>query len=583
MSDSTAKSRRTLLQISPDESLPEVLSRLRGLAGKPVQLVIPDHSPILLTATEFRALKDAAARSQIDLNLETSDSLRIQLATMFDLIEGVTIARRGKQASNGAADLIPTSSGWRTAPENSATDGDDDPISVSRRRRSVMEENRRLDEPREPGRSSKRNKQPAEQEGTLDYLDKPKSSSWLTPKRLGRLVAVVIVIALVAGIAGWYYMPSVTVSATLKEQPVTGNLVYAVGLPTATLPSDVQFTIEAEKASATVNIELSVPTTGLRKVPGETATGSVVLRNPTDAAITIPAGTELRTVHDVAFATRADVEVPAASGDTPGETRIDIIAKEPGGAGNVALGALTGKFADFDVYYSNREAAIDGGTDTEIHSVTEDDVKTLEQTLTDQLRKVTADGWNQQLAEGESLVGPSVAPGEPTYEIEQQVGDEVNHLTLTGSVDATGLVFAQADIERELRAAFEGQLQAEVADGYQLLPNTIVLDDASVMTEAPDAVIYRVSASATTQATFDAAAQNDLVEQLAGEDYDTAEASVAGQPAFATASLETSPGFWPDRMPQAADRITIEIAPGSELLPAGEPTPGSSPSPDVAP
>lgn len=580
MSEPQAKAKRNLLQITPDDSLPEVLTRLRGYAGKSVALEIPDHSPILLTATEFRTLKDAAERSQIDLSLQTSDSLRLQLASMFDLVEGVSISRRGKQASSGGGDLITTTAGWRIAPDDAQAD-DNDPISISRRRRSSMEKTRRDDAL--PRRSRTTGTEPDSPSGTLDYLDPEASGGHLDAQLLGRIVAILAVIVLVAGVAGWYYMPQVTIAATLKEQAVSGDLVYAVGLPTATLPSDVQFTIEAQEASAEVNIELSVPASGVRTEPGDTASGSVVLRNPTAAAIAVPAGTEVQTAQGVAFATQTAVDVPATSGSTPGEARADVQALEPGGTGNIELGALTGKIDGLDVYFSNREGAISGGTDREIRSVTEEDLTTLEQTLTDQLQRVTADGWSKQLPAGESIVGPSVVPGEPTYEIQQDVGDEIDQVTLTGTVEATGLVFAMEDIERELRQAFEGQLQATVADGYRLLPNTIALGESDVITESPNAVIYRLSATATTQAIFDEAARDDLIEQIAGGGYDEANALVTSQPAFETSTLEISPGFWPERMPQAADRITLEIAPGSEQTPVGNSTPDVSPSPESSP
>jgi len=571
MSDSTAKSRRVQVHISPDDSLPEVLARLRNHAGKPVQLEVPDHSPILLTAAEFRALKDAAARSQIDLTLKTTDSLRVQLATMFDLIEGYAISRRGKQVSNGAGDLLPAGSGWRTGTDHESIRDDDDPISISRRRRSTMEENRR----REPApKRQRRRAEPEEEQGSLDYLDKPEKGTSVA-KLVGRVVAILLVIGLVAGVAGWYYMPEVAVTATLKEQPVSGDLIYAVGLPGATLPSDVQFTIEASRVSATVNIQASVPTTGVRTVPGDTASGSVLLRNPSDAAITIPAGTQLENVRGVAFATTDDVEVPAAGGDGPGESQVDIVAVEAGNSGNIEAGALTGKFADFDVYFSNREAATSGGTETEIHSVTDADVQALEQTLTDQLRKITADGWARQLASGESLVAQSVVPGTPDYQIQQSVGDEVDELTLTGTVEASGLVFTQSEVEQQLRQAFEQQFAGEVASGYQLLPETIDLGESQVLSEAPDAVRYKVAATGNTRAVYDQAAQDHLVEQLSGSGYGDAEALLASQSAFASYDISISPGFWPERMPQTPDRITFEILQADTT--AATPTPGVSP------
>jgi hypothetical protein len=575
MTDSQGKTRRSLLQINPDDSLPEVLTRLRSFAGKSVELVIPDHSPILLTATEFRTLKDAAQRSQINLILKTDDRLRIQLASMFDLIDGVTISRRGKDVSRGGADLEKTSSGWRNPGEETE---DNDPISVSRRRRNVMERTR-LDDTPAPKRSRTKAKQSGDESGSLDYLDKEESSGGISAKLLGRIVAILAVIVLIAGISGWYYMPEVAISAKLREQQVSGELTYAVGLSDAGLPSDVEFRIPAEESTAEVQISLSIPATGGVVEPDATATGSVVLRNPTAAAINVPAGTSLQNALGATFTTTAAVDVPAATGDTPGETRVDVQASEPGSGSNIEQGALTGKIEGLEVYFSNREAAISGGTDRQILEVTQEDIDTLETTLTDQIKRIAAEGWSRQLPEGQTLVAPSVAPGTPEYEIQQQVGDKVEAVSLTGTVEATGLVYAQEEIEGELTTRFQDHLNPTVPSGYGLLANTITLGEATVVSEQPTAVIYRQSATATAQAIYDSSSQENLIDMLAGKSYDNAEAIVQAQTAFETTSIEVSPGFWPERMPQTADRIKLTIAPGSEQLSV---EPLATPSPEAS-
>lgn len=561
MTDSQGKPRRTLVQINPDDSLPEILTRLRSFAGKSVDLEIPDHSPILLTATEFRTLKDAAQRSQISLTLKTDDRLRIQLASMFDLIDGVTISRRGQDASRGGADLASTASGWRGSGETVKTE-DDDPISVSRRRRSALEQTRN-EEIQTPKKSRSKKSGTNAEPGSLDYLDSEDAGS-SRAKLIGRLVAVLAVIVLIGGIYGWYYMPDVAISVTLREDQVSGELVYAVGLSDAGLPSDVQFRIDAQESTTEVQISLSVPATGGVVEPDASASGTVVLRNPTDVAIEVPTGTALQNALGIGFVTATDIEVPAASGDTPGETRVEVTASEPGTVGNVAQGALTGKFADFEVYFSNRDAAIEGGTDRQTLEVTEEDIATLETTLTDQLRRVTAEGWTRQLPAGQTLVAPSVSAADPDYDIAQDVGEQSETVSLSGTVTATGLVYEQSSIEGELVTRFQDHLNPMVPSGYGLLANTIVLGEATVLSEQPTAVIYRQSATATTQAIYESTSQQNLVDMLAGQSYDNAETIVRAQEAFASSSIELSPGFWPERMPQTADRITITIEPGSE-------------------
>jgi hypothetical protein len=159
------------------------------------------------------------------------------------------------------------------------------------------------------------------------------------------------------------------------------------------------------------------------------------------------------------------------------------------------------------------------------------------------------------------------------------VGDKVESVSLTGTVEAAGLVYAQEDIQGELTTRFQDHLNPTVPSGFGLLANTITLGEATVVSEQPTAVIYRQSATATAQAIYDSSSQQNLVDMLAGKSYDNAETIVQAQTAFETTSIEISPGFWPERMPQTADRIKLTIEPGSEQLSV---EPIATPSPEAS-
>ncbi|CAN0502172.1 unnamed protein product, partial [Phaeothamnion confervicola] len=180
---------------------------------------------------------------------------------------------------------------------------------------------------------------------------------------IGRIIAALLVLALIGGAAGWYFMPSVTVSARLKEAPLSTSFVYTVAAEGATLPSDAVFSLPATQGSATVPFTITVPATGTQAVPLEAASGTVVLRNPGASAVTVPAGTRLANHADVGYTTTAEVEVPAAGDGGPGETTVDVTAEKPGSTGNQPQGYLTGKIDELGIFFSNRDGAIEGGAD----------------------------------------------------------------------------------------------------------------------------------------------------------------------------------------------------------------------------
>src|ERR687891_1878842 len=74
--------RNPTVVVSADQTLSDIVAQLREAAhgGRTVDLVIPIDSALLLTAREFRTLKDAIDEDRLAVRMRTSDPLRLQLA-----------------------------------------------------------------------------------------------------------------------------------------------------------------------------------------------------------------------------------------------------------------------------------------------------------------------------------------------------------------------------------------------------------------------------------------------------------------------------------------------------------------------
>lgn len=578
-----------LFHVDQHESLPEVLERLHGHRGESLTLVIADHSPILLTATEFRALKDLADRNHIRLRVETDDTLRRQLATMFGLAKPHArpepVVPTTESQSHGFGS-------WRNArrpkhrpagqppePDEPETTGakqePEDPIAISRRRRNSLYADS-VAKPKSDDDIIRID------DAGLDYIEDDdasgqRSRAWL----LGRIAAVALVVLAAAVFALWYWFPSVEVDITLRQAEVSTGIVYSVAVPGADIPSDASFAVEASEQSAEVPFTIEIPATGVVREPDGTASGPVLFRNVSDAPVTLEQGTELTTVTGNRYLLLEPVEVPAGNLDAPGEAEGMVTASEAGSGGNLDAGQLTGKLQDRDVYYSNLTGPIEGGSDREFAVVTEEDLAEAERAVREDLQAAAARGWLAQLPEGMSIVGPSVTPGDPTYTIEGAVGDRREAVVVTGTVAVSGYVYDLAEVERQSRSTFEVALQDQVPPGYELVGSTIELGEPEVLAEAPERVEYRVNATATARAIFDDSAQQGLKERMAGSSEDEARAAIAEVGAIEAWEMSTSPGWWPDRMPQSDGRITLNIR---DTIDGGEgeapPSPVSSPSAD---
>jgi hypothetical protein len=579
MTESPDARNQQTVTVDEHDTLPQVLDRIRAAGGDSLTLEIPEHCPILLTATEFRTLRDVADRHRLTLSLKTDDPLRLQLGSMFGLAAWDRPGHVADASLDGEIESTPAFRGWRSArAKHAARMGGDappaeDPIAVSRRRRTELYE---------PGATSERARLDEPNVGlsddathvALSYLDQDPGAA--RARLVGRLVAVALVVALIAGLAGWYFMPGVTVRATLRQGQIGTELLYSVTRPGASAPADAAFAVEAVEATDTVEFDVTVPASGVEVTPDQAASGTVTLRNASPEAVTVPAGTTLATVTGIAFVTTGDVEVPPGSpdGSTIGEATVEVEASAPGTASNLAAGEFSGKVPDLPVYFANRGGAMSGGTDIEVAVVTDEDIAALEAQVENDLRRVVAEDWSARLPEGQAILTPSVEVEDPEYTIDGAAGDEAESVTLRGTVQATGLQYDRASVEDQALSHYEDALAALVPEGYELVPDSVVLGEPSLVAESPDSVEYEMGATAVVRARVDDGTRDALAEDLAGADWERAGSILANVPAFETWSMETSPGWWPDRLPRAASRITVEI---EEALPITATAPDATP------
>jgi hypothetical protein len=580
MTDTTGSTTNATVTVSDNDTLPEVLGRIRDANGQTVRLEISEHCPIFLTATEFRTLRDTADRAGVTIELATDDPLRLQLASMFGLAD---FARPVHADDDGHTDRevesTPSFHGWRAARARHAARTPEpeveDPISVSRKRRSEL-----YAPGTTPDRASTEVNVGLSQDASLvslSYLEEEPGAA--RAQLIGRIVAVVAVLALILGIVGWYFMPAVTVHATLRQGQIGTELLYSVTRPGANAPADAAFAVEGQEVSDTVDFDITIPATGVQVTPDKAASGTVTLRNASPEAVTVPAGTTLTIATGAAFTTNDDVEVPAGSADgsTIGEAEASVTSVEGGATGNLEAGALSGKIADLPIYFSNRGGALSGGTDIEVAVVSDDDIANLESQVSSDLRRVVAEDWTTQLPGGQAILTPSVETGTPDYTIEQQAGDVSDTVTLRGTVEATALQYDDAEVRTQAQSHYEEALAGQVPEGYELVPGSVALADPALVSESPDSVEFTMSASATVRARFEPGEEGGLSSDLADAGADGAPSILDNVPAFETWEIERSPGWWPDRMPRSADRITITIDDQNALPPPATGTPPATP------
>jgi hypothetical protein len=508
---------------APGQSMSEVLSALKIAAGDDLVIEIPADASVLLTANEFRALSIAAERDDVEVSIFTDDPLRRQLAKLF----GVPLVNE-----------IPEPMPYQ-APEL-------EPIGET--------------EPYAPGIELEENAEAEELAAPAKEAGERRGSS--IPRMLGAVLGVVALTAISVGLY-WFFFSSMTVDLHLKRESVASTLAYQVtqpGIDPSAASSD-GIVIPGQQVQFSLSRSLSAPATGETIIPDQTATGELVLRNPTEATVTIEQGTQFTGFNGVSYTFPDAVDVPAAENGEPGELTTNIQASEGGEVGNASTGMLTGQLPN-GVYYSNRLAEVGGGTQKTIITVSQQDIDQLKADID---RELLALATTTELDQGLLLVPSTVqpvsnagtaTPGADGYSFSQQVGDEADEVT----VDATVTYTATAYDPTPLTDQAIPQLESEVTGGATFDPDSVRVSTPAETRNENGVISLLATVTGEAVPTLDAATQTALKEQLAGNSASENEQLLTGLDYADDFSVSFSPSWLPDRVPGSSDRITIETS-----------------------
>lgn len=513
------------ITVAPGQSMSEVLNALKIGAGDELVIDIPADASVLLTANEFRALSIAAERDEVEVSIYTDDPLRRQLATLF----GVPLVNEIPQPLPYVApeldDVVETEA---FEPGDAVDRGDDQDESVAteKSRRSLGG----------AGRS--------------------------VARLLGALLAIAAVAAIVTGLY-WFFFSSMTVDLHLKRVSVASTLAYQVTEPGVSPNSVTEggIVIQGQPVQFTLSRTLTVPATGQAIIPDEAATGEIILRNPTDAAIDIEKGTEFEGFNGVTYSFEDAVEVPAASNGQPGETMAKVGAPDGGEAGNEGVGMLTGRLPN-GVYYSNRMNEISGGTQKTVKTVSQADLDQLKAEIDQELLALAS---TTELDHGLLLVPSTVTPingagtatpDDGAYVFSRKAGDEAEDVSVTANVTFAATAYDPS----ALTEAAIPQLEGEVPEGQTFDPDSVRVNTPAETDSANGVISLLATVAGDAIPTLDDATKDQLADQLAGKSQSEVDQILAGVGYADSWTVTFSPSWLPERVPSSSGEISIETS-----------------------
>lgn len=377
-------------------------------------------------------------------------------------------------------------------------------------------------------------------------------------------LAVAALAATSGACAAYLVVPSTDVTLYPRTEPFAMTLALAADPSADELELGALSILPAERVETRLPVRLVAPTTGTATVGVSRASGEVVFTNDGDAAITIPAGTVLRSEDGASFGTTETVTVDAA-----GEAESAAEALASGSGGNAPAGTITEIIEGPPGVAVTNPGEFEGGEDEDVPAVAEADHENARALAALALRQDGAAKLAQQEAARFLLLPGTETPRLETEHFDRVVGEPGQFVTISGDGVLAGVAVRFDDLEK----------LAELAVALARGPDAMLL---------PDAIEYRVEGEPSVDAGSGVITVLVVVTGSVGSriDTDAVERAIAGMnETEATAYLATqfqlalppeidiSPG-WLSGISRFDWRVDVRV----RAAPPEPPIPDASPS-----
>ena len=546
--------RNPTIVVTADETLSDIVARLREAAhgGRTVDLVIPIDSALLLTAREFRTLKDAIDDDRVAVRLRTSDPLRLQLAGRLG-IPAAALPRPRVVAAPAAIATEPP----QIVAEAPPVRGEDWPGETAVAELVV----RPAPESHWPGQNGldDESNDSISDDEPVPEIDEERGPA--NPPRRWLPVAAALVALVVTALLGIrFVLPQAVVTIVPRTAPLSAVIMFDVTTDGRPIDEQAAFALTPQQRQVEVVWEGSAPVSGVRVEPDGTANSAIELRNASTNSLTVEAGTTVATETGVEFAFSETVTVPAADPATgrPGAATGTVQAVKPGSGGNVATGEIGGRLPN-GVYYSNRMQPAAGGSDKEFPVVAQEDLDALRAAANNAAPELAAGAIARDQPGEEILLSTATVSGQHDA-FDHHAGEDAEEISVRSTLTVDVLTFDGEAARAKYAQILADRLSADAPEGFAVTPDDIVFEGPLETKQGDRSVRLEVKARADAIAELDAAERAALADELAGASAEDAAAILAQRPEIADYRVDYHPAWLPEQMPNNAGRIQLEFA-----------------------
>lgn len=570
MTAQTNGTSKKTIYIDVDEEITGIIDKVRSAPESIVALVLPKRATQLQSSVNMKLLKRTADQTDKKVVLITSESKLMPLAGAAGLFVAANLQSRpyvpaapaGAAVSAAALAAEPDA-----AKEEPAAIDPNTPIGEAAGMDSMSDETPPIEidnRPPAPETPVANDKKRANKGGKDKSKKVPNFHKfrWLLFGGIAALIALAVFGYWALAVAP---KATITLRTESKEASVTANF-------TADTDADQLDTgeaiVPATKAEVKKTETEKVAASG-QKDNGTKAGGTITLRNCTDKAVSIPAGTGISN-GSLTFISQTSVSLDEGEFSSPGSgsqcrstgdhvATVNVVAQNNGEQYN--LSARTYTVANFSGVIAQGDQ-MSGGTTKMVKVVAQADVDAAKKKITDRQNAVVEELKKKLLDQGYIGIVDSFSAGAAVFTPTPAVGTEANEVVVSGEATYTMLGLKEADLKKIV----EDQSKDVVDTSKQKILD-YGFDEASFELGKKSGSKTAVTLKTTIVAGPEIN-QDELKKELAGKKRGEAEAMLKERPGVNEVTIKFSP-FWVNKIPGNSSKVTfvVEQADGKQITP----------------
>jgi len=368
----------------------------------------------------------------------------------------------------------------------------------------------------------------------------------------GIFAGVMILLLATAGVLFLWYIPKAQVVVYVSPKPLEKDFSLTVD-PNQEALDRQNLILPAKAIESESSGEKTAGTTG-KKTVGDKAKGEVTIFN-TGGTKNLATGTILTGPGGLKFTLDGDVSVGSGSAVDREEVKTTVSAADIGADYNLAADSQF-SIANLDksTIGAKNDSALTGGTSRQIQAVSEEDQKSLLDSLTEELEEKAKEELLATVPSGKKLIEESITAKETSRNFDNKVGDEAQTLTLSLKIKVSALTFSQD----EFFSLAQEQIAGSIPEDYEAKKEEVNSNFEVEKQEKDGSILFRVLVSARLLPVIDT---EEIAKNIRGKYPQLAQEYLATLPGYVNSEIDIRP-LLPGKirtLPRVAKNIQIEI------------------------